>query len=284
MKIKKIIAVTLAMGMIFSLTSCKNNDGDVDESLAFADNTSATTTKIQQTTTDVSTTMTDETTTAKETTTASTTVKTDDPSEWSKAKIVEYYINACAKSSTVTSKQDMSLADISINNGEGAINSMFKLIKPIITKVLENNSTEFDGITGGHQNILVSDVASAKVYASGNNTVIEMTMYEQVDGAKSDRYSGTVGHAISVVGDISEVLGQLSDSGLPVEIADEDVTLTYTEPTFKVLIDNNGVIKNGTWGYLVDINLKNFKVGSVTVANASAVIKYVITVGGGFSN
>lgn len=291
MKMKKILALILALGMILALTACKSeDDSDVP-----VDNTAYSGTSEQESDsasadaqTAATSASTAETTTVPdakaETTTAETTTKkADDPSQWSKSKIVDVYKNAAAKSGAVTSEQIMSLADISINNGDGALNSMFKLIKPIITKVLESSSTEFDGITGGHQNMLVSDVYEAKAYTSGNNTVIEMTMYEQVDGAKADRYSGTVGHAISVVGDVSEVLHMLSDAGLAVEVADNDVTLTYTEPTLKVVIDSNGKIVNGTWHYLVDLNLNNFKVGSVTVDQASAVIEYNITVNGGFS-
>lgn len=290
MRSKKILTLILSLVMIFALTAC--NDDKYEDVVAedstnnnshVSDDYTETEAQSDSVVADATETTTSSTENA-ETTTVSTTVKADDPSRWSKSKIVEVYKNAAAKSSTVTSQQVMSLADISINNGDGAINSMFKLIRPIITKVLESNSTEFDGITGGHQNILVSDVYEAKAYASGENTVIEMTMKEQVDGAKADRYSGTVGHAISVVGDVSEVLQMLSDAGLSVKVADDDVTLTYTEPMFKVLIDSDGKIVNGTWSYLVDLNLANFSVGSVTVDNASAVIEYVITVNGGFSD
>ena len=176
----------------------------------------------------------------------------------------------------------MTLADVVINNGEGAINSMLSFIKPIVTKILQRNSTDFEGITGGHQNILDSDIATAKAYASGENTVIEMTMHEQVDGARGDRYSGTVGHAISVVGDISEVFQMLEDAGISGTVADEDVTLTYSKPTMKVLVGKDGKIINGTWTYTVDIDLRNFTVRSKTVEKASAVIEYEITVNGGF--
>ena len=109
-----------------------------------------------------------------------------------------------------------------------------------------------------------------------------MTMYEQVDGARGDRYSGTVGHAISVVGDISEVFQMLEDAGISGTVADEDVTLTYTKPAMKVLVGKDGKIINGTWTYTVDIDLRNFTVRSKTVEKASAVIEYEITVNGGF--
>lgn len=288
MKIKKILALILAVSMLFTFAACGNNDNSytVDETITttelYVENSSA---DDIETTTET-TTESAETTTLQilETTTAeSTTALKDDPAKWSKSKIVDVYKKAAAKSSTVKSKQDMSLADVVFNDGSGAINGMFKLIKPIITGILASNSTEFDGITGGHQNIVDTDIATAKAYASGENTVIEMTMIEQTDGAHGDVHSGTVGHAISVVGDISTVLDMLSDAGLSATVPDEGISMTYTNPTLKVLIDSDGKIVNGTWSYNVDLQLSNYSVGSVTVDKTSVAIDYVITVDGGFS-
>lgn len=289
MKIKRLSALILAFALIFTMTSCKDDkNNDITEETTTQQNNvvyETTTENVSQDeTTTVETTVVAETTTAVETTVAeTTTMNPDDPSLWSKSKIVSFYKQACAASSDVTSSQVMSLADVVINDGGGAINSVFKVIRPIITKILQSSSTDFDGITGGHQNILDTDIKQARAYSSGDNIVVEMTMYEQVDGAKADRYSGTVGHAISVVGDISEVMQMLADAGIAGSVADEDVTLTYTNPTMKVLIGKDGKIINGTWSYTVDINLKNFTVRSTTVDRASAVIEYVITVNDGFN-
>lgn len=289
MNIKKAVALILAISLIFVFSACKIDDVSdvIAETTTFVNNddVSEIVSETQKSaTSSVGTETTTSTADNTETTVVATTVNADDPSQWSKSKIVSFYKQAAAKSSTVTSSQVMTLSDVVINNGEGAINSMLKLITPIITKVLQSSSTDFDGITGGHQNILDSDIATAKAYSSGDNIVIEMTMYEQVDGARADRYSGTVGHAISVVGDISEVFQMLADAGLSGTVADEDVTLTYTKPALKVLIDKDGKIVNGTWTYTVDIDLKNFTVRSKTIEKAAAVIDYEITVNGGFSN
>lgn len=283
MKIRKIISLLLVAVITVSFSACKDNADDViaETTTQLADVT--TTELVSENVSEEITFVADETTTVTETTTAeSTTVNADDPSGWSKSKIVSFYKNAANNSGSVTSSQVMTLADVVVNNGEGTINSLLKFVKPIITKVLQSSSTDFEGITGGHQNILDSDIATAKAYASGENTVIEMTMYEQVDGARGDRYSGTVGHAISVVGDISEVFQMLEDAGISGTVADEDVTLTYTKPAMKVLVGKDGKIINGTWTYTVDIDLRNFTVRSKTVEKASAVIEYEITVNGGF--
>lgn len=287
MNLKKVVAFILAISVIISLSACKKDDASdlVEEMTTYVDNSDATEYESEtQESTTIAETTSSATVENNETTAVSTTVSADDPSQWSKSKIVSYYKQACAKSSTVTSSQVMSLADVVINDGEGTINSLLKFIRPIIGKVLESSSTDFEGITGGHQNILDSDIATAKAYASGENIAIEMTMYEQVDGARADRFSGTVGHVISVVGDISEVLQMLEEAGLSGTVADEDVSLTYTKPSLKVLIGKDGSIINGTWGYTVDIGLRNFTVRSKTIEKASAVIEYVITVNGGFSD
>lgn len=285
---RKTLSVILIVVVIFAFPGCGDNDNtDVySETTTYAeiiDNESIT--DSIETTTEKLTSL--ETTTIQETTETTTaevtTVKKDDPSEWSKEKIVSYYKSAAAKSATVVSKQDMSLADVSINDGEGAINSMFKLIKPVVTGILASNSTEFDGITGGHQNILVTDIEEAKAYSSGENVVIEMKMVEQTDGAHGDRFSGTVGHAISVVGDVGAVLDMLSDAGISANVPDDGISMTYTNPRLKVLIDKTGKIVNGSWSYNVDLVLANYSVGSVTVERTSVVIDYLITVNGGFS-
>lgn len=205
----------------------------------------------------------------------------DDPSQWSVAQIVEAYKNAAAKSETsVKTDQVINLNDVSINNGqyEGAIN----FVMPIMSKLLANNAKTKDGITGGYENLTEADVASAKAYKSGNYTAIELVMKEQTSGARSDAESGSVGHAVTAVGDIGKVVDQLVDLGLPIEISEKDTKIHYTKPVVKVLVDGNGKIVKGTWSYTVDIGLNNCKVGGKTVETTSVVLDNIITVNGGF--
>ena len=158
-----------------------------------------------------------------------------------------------------------------------------KFVKSIISVFLNNNSKETNGITGGYANLNEADVREAKIYKVGSNTAIEMVMHEQTDGANSNSLGGSVGHAISTVGDISVVTAQLNDLGLPLEISEKDTTIHYTKPTVKVLIDPNGKIIKGTWSYTVEIRLNNYKVGGTTVDNTSVIMDNLITVNGGFN-
>lgn len=211
----------------------------------------------------------------------STVPSADDPSAWTKAKIVDFYKKAAEKSNrSVKSEQIITLSDISVNNGQ--FEGVIDFVMPIMSKLLANNSTEKDGITGGFSNLSESDVYRAKAYKFGDNTAIEMVMHEQTDGAHGDALSGTVGHAISAVGDIGVVTDQLKDLGLPIEISEEHTSIHYTNPAVKVLIDSNGNIINGTWSYTVDIRLNNYKVGGKTVDTTSVIMHNVITVNGGF--
>lgn len=215
-------------------------------------------------------------------TTAATPLSTEASTAVTNAEIVDLYKKAAQKSNpTVKSEQKITLSDISINNGQ--FGSGMKFVKSIISVFLNNNSKETNGITGGYANLNEADVREAKIYKVGSNTAIEMVMHEQTDGANSNSLGGSVGHAISTVGDISVVTAQLNDLGLPIEISEKDTTIHYTKPTVKVLIDPNGKIIKGTWSYTVEIRLNNYKVGGTTVDNTSVIMDNLITVNGGFN-
>ncbi len=208
---------------------------------------------------------------------ATTTEAYDDPANWSKERIVEEYKNAARKSdSTAKSKQSIVLKEIKVNNGE--YDKFFSFVTPIIARFLESNSTEKDGITGGFENLVCGDVASAKAYKNGSDTVIEMHMLEQTSGAKEDALSGSVGHAITAVGDISEVVKDLEERGLPLELSEEDTKIYYTNPVIKVVISENGEIASGTWSYTVEIKMDNFKAFGKNVEKASIVMDNTIMV------
>lgn len=215
-------------------------------------------------------------------TTAATPLSTEASTAVTNAEIVDLYKKAAQESNpTVKSEQKITLSDISINNGQ--FGSGMKFVKSIISVFLNNNSKETNGITGGYANLNEADVREAKIYKVGSNTAIEMVMHEQTDGANSNSLGGSVGHAISTVGDIGVVTAQLNDLGLPIEISEKDTTIHYTKPTVKVLVDPNGKIIKGTWSYTVEIRLNNYKVGGTTVDNTSVIMDNLITVNGGFN-
>lgn len=204
-----------------------------------------------------------------------------DPSQWSKEEIIEFYKKAADKSNaTAKSKQVMVLTEFIVNDGDGALGFFLKILEPAIASVIEKNELEFDGITGGFANLVPSDAKSVKAYKSGNYTVVEMTMHNQTDGIHANEYEGTVGHAISVLGDIARVLAEFPQFKVDVENA--DIKVNYINATVKVKINQNGIIEKGTWKYTCDPEIKHLDISGIMIDKADAAIDYIITVGGGF--
>ncbi len=291
---KRLLFLLMAVVMILSLTACQNGE---EENIPQESTTKEVVEKIAEEYV-IDVTAVNETTTASEDVTDTettalsedktqgessvlTTKLSDNPADWSKKKIVSVYKNAAKKShSSVVSDQKIQLKDISVNNGQ--FEGFFDFIMPIMSKLLEKNSKQFDGITGGYNNLTASDIASAKAYKSGKNIAVEMVMHEQLSGPSDDALGGSVGHAISAVGDIGSVVNQLKDLGLPLELSDKDTKIYYTNPVLKVLINKGGEIVSGTWKYTVEIRMDNYKAFGKTVENTSVVMDNTITVNGGF--
>lgn len=206
---------------------------------------------------------------------------TNDPSKWSKKEIIEFYKAAAEKTNPhAKSKQVMVLEELIINDGDGALGFFIKILEPAIASVIEKNELEFDGITGGFSALTEDDVQNIKAYKNGKYTVIEMTMKPQTDPIHADAMSGSVGHAISVLGDISLVLAEFPQFDVDVENA--NIAIHYVNPTVKVKINQNGIIEKGTWKYTCDPEISNLNISGIMIDKADAKIDYIITVGGGF--
>ena len=227
-----------------------------------------------------------ETTTSAETTSITLPAEAD-PAKWTDEEIVAFYKAAAIKSKTkVKSTEYKNLTEMVVNDGDGVLGTLVEWATPFLVSALEDSQVEFDGITGGYEDLDASDAANIKAYKSGEYTVIEMTMKEQTDGIHADRYSGTVGHAISVVGDISSVEEALPMFKIGFEQA--DIKLRYSEPKVRVKINKDGIIEKGTWSYRINVTVANLRVDAVrlpigaTVDTAHGTVDYIITVGGGF--
>lgn len=205
----------------------------------------------------------------------------DNPAEWTKAQIVAFYRKAAQNSTGVKSTQTMAMNNgMNVKLNSSALEFLIDLAEPIIKTVLKNNTLEFDGITGGYNSLVPSDVQTAKAYKEGDYTIIEMVMVEQTDDAYGDTFKGTVGHGISVVGNIAVVADQFPD--WTINFKDAFVELKYVNPVIKVRINQNGIIEKGTWSYVVNVKVQNLQIESVIVEDATTEIDYVIKTGGGF--
>lgn len=285
---KKIIAILMAMLMLVSFAAC-DNGGKENETAS----TTASTVPYDETSEEVQVTDASGETvqstdvSGEETTAPEVTALSDDPSTWTTEEIVAFYKAAALKSqSKVKSTQTMEMTSIVANDGNGFLGTLIEWVTPIFKAALKKNSTQYDGVTGGHEKLVASDVKSAKAYKSGEYIVIEMTMKEQTDGIHGDWSEGTVGHAISVVGDISVVAEELPQFFIDFENC--NLELRYTKPTVKVKINKDGIIEKGTWSYVIDVQLSNLYIEAlklpikVMVESGYGSVDYKVTVGGGF--
>ncbi len=293
---KKVIAMILALSMMFVFVAC-NNDEDNNPTEPTTEDSAVNSNDIEESSTDEDTSLeesetadntneetpTDKNDNKDEDKTETTTQKpiSENPEDWSKDEIVEMYKKAAIKTHpTAKSSQSMSLGKFVINNGDGALNFFINMVSPVIDTVLKNNTKSYNGLTGGFTKLQPSDVKSAKAYKDGNYTVIEMTMVEQTDGMYGDSKEGTVGHAIDVLGNITTAIEQFPDFDIKYE--DADIKIKYENPTVKVRINENGIIEKGTWSYNSVVDIKELDISGIMIDKADAEIKYVILVGGGF--
>lgn len=262
---KKFLSLLTAAVLIFTLTACGDEQNPQEQTTGqtemteeitdFLSNDSTAPSEAESTTEGEAgtTELNEEESSTEEATTDA------DPAKWTDEQIVEFYKAAAKKTHPhVTSVQTMTMKELVVNDGDGLLGNLVDMITPFLVKALEKNSTEIDGITGGYSNLTASDAASINAYKSGKYTVVEMTMKEQTDGIHGDAFSGTVGHAITVVGDISVVEKELPQFDIGFE--ESDITLRYANPKLKVKINENGMIESGTWSYTVLVNLSNLRV------------------------
>ncbi len=286
---KKTVAFLTALVMLALFTSCNSQDTTPEIETTTSQSSENTTpeatdfsdpAELPSETQAVSVSNTDEPT-IQSTDATTTSAAAIDPSQWTKDEIVDFYKNAAEKSNpTAKSSQVMVLNKLIINNGEGALGFFTKILEPAIRSVVKKNALEFDGITGGFRNLTANDAKSIKAYKSGEYTVIEMTMKNQTDDIHANEYEGTVGHAISVLGDISRVIAEFPQFN--VDLSNAKIDIHYVNATVKVKINKDGIIEKGTWQYTCDPDISNVKISGINVRTADAEIDYIITVGGGF--
>lgn len=263
---KKLLCLLTAAVMVFTFTACGDEkepeEQTTDRSEINVEITDSVSTDSTAPSENESTTESESETTElneEESSTEEETTLDADPAKWTDEQIVEFYKAAATKTApNATSVQTMTMKELVVNDGDGLLGNLVDMITPFLVKALEKNSTEVQGITGGYSKLSVSDTTSVSARKSGKYTVIEMTLKEQTDGIHGDALSGTVGHAISVVGDISVVEKELPQFDIGFE--ESNITLRYVYPKLKVKINENGIIESGEWSYTVLINLENLRV------------------------
>lgn len=286
---RRVIAVFIAVSILFSFAACGKNNEIIVTTTTFTPvkiTEEAKTEIISQVVlnnegvTEVVTEVV-EVTTADEKEDISTTKKqSSDPSEWTKEEVIEYYKKACSRSTSAKSTQSMVMRKGSLK-AAGNLNALLSIAEGLIIEVLAVASkTQFDGITGGYQDLVATDCKTARAYKDGKFIVVEITLVDQTDGVYGKRKSGTVGHAIDVVDGVAEAVGKFP--GIDINYQDADIKINYTNAQLKVKINNKGMIEKGTWSYTVTPVVNNLYIEKIQVNGAGAIIDYAVTVGGGF--
>lgn len=281
---KRFLSLLTAFALIMTLASCTKNEAPANDVSTTVNTdefpeTDAVTEAISE---DLSETpITEADVSITEINVAEETTANNDPSQWTKEQIIDFYKTAAKKTHPkAKSTQVMVLEELIFNDGDGALAFFVKILEPAIASVIKKNALEFEGITGGFENLTVDDAQNLKAYQSGEYTVIEMTMKPQTDPIHAVATEGSVGHAISVLGDISLVLAEFPQFDVDVENADIDIH--YVNPTVKVKINKDGYIEKGTWKYTCDPEIRNLNISGIMIKKADAKIDYIITVGGGY--
>ena len=191
------------------------------------------------------------------------------------AEVVKFY-NAARKATNPAPKGHQTMALSGEITGDGFIGALLQVLQPAAKSALEKNSKDTDWIPGhDHDDILPSDVKSAKATTKNGVTTVEMTFKDQVDGP--DKSSGPVERGISTLGSID---GALSELGAEITEGRDTVKLTYTDAYLKATI-KDGKITGGTWHYLVKIFVGNAKgkLGiSITLKNLKAAVDYKVVI------
>lgn len=271
MKLKKILALTLAAVMAVSLAACGSKDEE-EETTAASAQAVETVTEDQA----VEATVSGEDTT-EEATEAETEAGEEDKAPESTEEIVKAYIAAATLTDKDKPKVNEVMSLTSCDGGDGFAGKLIDLLVPIGRSALAKNSGSANGLTGGYENLVADDVASATAKDDGKYTTLTINLKQQVNGGEKE---GHVGHGITVLGDVQRAIDELG--GVEVDTSNGSIDLTYSNAKITVKIDNaSGKIVSGTWSFRVTATIKNVvgKIGIIkaTLNGTKAVIDRSIT-------
>ena len=303
---KKILALILALAMVFAFAACKGNDKDDETTTepvgAVDGNTEAAPVDGSEDSSDATDVSGDASTEAQTTPDGSvvepsnagtqqggntqqggSTAPAKGLNSTDPATVAAFYCKARKATNPVPKgQQTLTLGNGGKIEGEGFVGTIVKLGSGIIDSVLKKNSTETDWIpAGSHADIKASDVKSASAKVNGNYTEVSMTFKEQTDGSDGDSKNG--GPVARGVGTLGSIDGALKDLGAEIKSGRENVKLTYVNAKLNCKIDNNtGKIVSGTWSYTVQIRISeatiSFKGLSGSVKNLYAEVNYKVVI------
>ena len=303
---KKILALILALAMVFAFAACKGNDKDDETTTepvgAVDGNTEAAPVDGSEGSSDATDVSGDASTEAQTTPDGSvvepsnagtqqggntqqggSTAPAKGLNSTDPATVAAFYCKARkATKPAPKGQQTLTLGNGGKIEGEGFVGTIVKLGSGVIDSVLKKNSTETDWIpAGSHADIKASDVKSASAKVNGNYTEVSMTFKEQTDGSDGDSKNG--GPVARGVGTLGSIDGALKDLGAEIKSGRENVKLTYVNAKLNCKIDNNtGKIVSGTWSYTVQIRISEATISfggfSGSAKNLYAEVNYKVVI------
>ena len=194
------------------------------------------------------------------------------------AEVVAFY-NAARKATNPAPHGHQTMGLSGEITGDGVIGMLLSVLEPAAKSALEKNSKETDWIPGHDSNdILASDVTSAKATTKDGVTTVELRFKDQVDGPNGDsKNGGPVARGVSTLGSIDNALNEM---GATITEGRDTVKLTYTDAYLTAKI-KDGKIVGGTWHYLVKIFVGDAKgkLGiSLNLKNISAAVDYKVVI------
>lgn len=284
---KKLLALLLALTMVFALAAC-GASGDEEKTT-----TEAATDEVTEAPTEEATEAPSEDATEAATDENGEAVTSEEATEADEKKVPETteeivaYYNAARKATKEADKaphgkQTLSLAsDIT---GDGAIGVILKVLNPAVATALKNNSPETSHVPGwDSEDLKPEDVVSATAKDDGKgNVIINIKLKDQKDGSDGDnKNGGPVARGTGTLGSIDSALKEL---GAELTSGRDTVTLTYTDAYIKDVKVNqeSGLITAGTWHYIVKVFVGNAKAKlgiSANLENLKANIEYKVVAG-----
>lgn len=282
---KKILAVLLALTMVFAFAACGGKTEEPTEADSTApaveESSAAEESSVpEESSVDASEAESTEAATEAESSEAATEATKGLNSE-DAAAVVAYYNEAvkASKDNAPKGKQTMKLIDGSLD-GDGAVGAILKILEPAAVKALDKNSTSTDYIPGNETDVLVSDVSSATAVSKNGVTTINLKLKTQTDGSDGDAHNG--GPVARGVGTLGSIDGALKELGAELVSGRDTVKLTYNNAYVTVKVDEEtGKIIGGTWHYLVNIFIGEAKAKlgiSLTLKNFKGQIDYTVAI------
>lgn len=190
-----------------------------------------------------------------------------------KAEILAFYKDIAKKNSDVACYQSFNLKKV--NLGSTIVSN---ILSPLIKDVISSNSKDIPGFPGDMNAFCEDDITSADFKKDDKgNVTITFKLKDQTDGLEGEKYEGTVGHGIGVVGNVPRLLKE-NDVTIA-DISKASGEITYTNAVITITADKDGkLIKKGCkWSYTATAWAKNVKIQGITMKSADGVVDYSLT-------